>query len=68
MKGPTRKYVDIIIFNEICINKEMLPKYTYVYICWRPEGSLFNTYYTAVLGRALLYSLDFSTLSLKRTL
>ena len=22
-----------IIFNEICINEEMLPKYTYIYIC-----------------------------------
>ena len=22
-----------IMFNEICINKEMLPKYTYIYIC-----------------------------------
>ena len=22
-----------IMFNEICINEEMLPKYTYLYIC-----------------------------------
>ena len=28
----------------------------------RPEGSLFNKYYTEVYGRALLLSLDFSTL------
>ena len=34
MKGSTRKYVDRknLIFNEICINEEMLPKYTYIYI------------------------------------
>ena len=34
----------------------------------RPEGSLFNSYHTAVLGRALLLSLDCSTLPLIRTL
>ena len=50
MKGSTRKYVDRkwpIMFNEICINEEMLPKHThthththtqiyiyiYIYIC-----------------------------------
>ena len=22
-----------IMFNEICINEEMLPKYTYIYVC-----------------------------------
>ena len=30
----------------------------------RPEGSLFNSYYTEMLGRALLLSLDCSTLPL----
>ena len=34
----------------------------------RPEGSLFNSYYTKVYGRALLLSLDCSTLTLIRTL
>ena len=34
----------------------------------RPEGSLFNSYYTDVLGRALLLSLDCSTLPLIRTI
>ena len=34
----------------------------------RPEGSLFNSYYIDVLGRALLLSLDCSTLPLIRTL
>ena len=34
----------------------------------RPEGSLFNSSYTKVLGRALLLSLDCSTLLLIRTL
>ena len=34
----------------------------------RPGGSLFNSYYTEVLGRALLFSLNCSTLSLIRTL
>ena len=34
----------------------------------RPEGSLFSSYYTEVSERALLLSLDFSTLSLIRTL
>ena len=34
----------------------------------RPEGSLFNSYYTEVLGRALLLSLDCSTLPLIHTL
>ena len=24
-----------IMFNEICINEEMLPRYTYIYICTR---------------------------------
>ena len=33
-----------------------------------PGGSLFNSYYTDVLGRALLLSLDCSTLPLIRTL
>ena len=33
-----------------------------------PEGSLFNSYYTEVLGRALLLSLDCSTWPLIRTL
>ena len=33
-----------------------------------PKGSLFNTYYTEVRGKALLFSLDCSTLSLIRTL
>ena len=33
-----------------------------------PEGSLFNSYYTEVLGRALLLSLDCSTLPSIRTL
>ena len=33
-----------------------------------PDGSLFNSYYIEVLGRALLHSLDCSTLSLIRTL
>ena len=33
----------------------------------RPEGSLFNSYYTEVSGRALLLSLDCSTLPLIRT-
>ena len=34
----------------------------------RPESSLFNSYYTEVLGRALLLSLDCSTLPLIRIL
>ena len=34
----------------------------------RLEGSLFNSYYTKVLGMALLLSLDYSTLPLIRTL
>ena len=34
----------------------------------RPEGSLFSSYYTEVLGRALLLPLDFSTLPLICTL
>ena len=34
----------------------------------RPEGSLFNCYYTEVYRRALLLSLDFSILPLIRTL
>ena len=34
----------------------------------RPEGSLFDSYYTDVKGRALLLSLDCSTLLLIRTL
>ncbi len=34
----------------------------------RPEGSLFNSYYIEVSGRVLLFSLDFSTLPLRRTL
>ena len=34
----------------------------------RPEGSFFNSYYTEVLVRAQLLSLDFSTLPLIRTL
>ena len=35
----------------------------YMYTNWRwPEGSLFNSFYTEVLGRALLLSLDCSTL------
>ena len=34
----------------------------------RPEGSLFNSYYTEVWGRALLQSLDYSTLPLIDTL
>ena len=34
----------------------------------RPEGSLFNSYHTEVQGRALLLSLDCSTLLLIRTL
>ena len=34
----------------------------------RPEGSLFNSYYTKVWGRMLLLSLDCSTLPLIRTL
>ena len=34
----------------------------------RPEGSLFNSYYTEMLGKALLLSLDCSTLPLIRTL
>ena len=33
-----------------------------------PEGLRFNSYYTEVLGRALLLSLDWSTLPLIRTL
>ena len=46
-----------IMFNEICINEEMLPKYTYIYIYITkvgdhsrggPEGSLFDSYYTKV--------------------
>ena len=35
---------------------------------WRPEGSLFNSYYSKVLERALLLSLDWSTLHLIRAL
>ena len=34
----------------------------------QPEGSLFNSYYTEVLGRTLLLSQDCSTLPLLRTL
>ena len=34
----------------------------------RPEGSLFNSYYTEVLGRVLRLSLDCSTLPLIHTL
>ena len=34
----------------------------------RPKGSLFNSYYTEVLGRVLLISLDCFTLPLIRTL
>ena len=34
----------------------------------RPKGSLFNSYYTKMQGRALLLSVDCSTLPLKRTL
>ena len=34
----------------------------------QPEGALFNTYYPEVLGRALLHSMDCSTLPLIRTL
>ena len=34
----------------------------------RPEGSLFNSYYTEVKGRALLLSLDCSTLDWIRSL
>ena len=34
----------------------------------QPEGSLFNSYYTEVYGRALLLSLDCSTLPLIHTL
>ena len=34
----------------------------------RPDGSLLNSYYTEVLGRALFHSLDWSTLSLICTL
>ena len=33
-----------------------------------PKGSLFNSYYTKMLGRVLLHSLDCSTLPLMRTL
>ena len=52
------------MFNEICINEEMLPKYTYVYIYIHrerervskvgdlsrgwPEGYLFNSCHTEV--------------------
>ena len=38
-----------IMFNEICINEEMLPKYTYIYIYmvkydpWYLQGVLENT-------------------------
>ena len=32
MEGSTRKYVDNV-FNEICINEGILPKYIYIYIC-----------------------------------
>ena len=50
--------------------------YIYIYIIseladrnqWRPEGLLFNSYYTKVLGRALLLSFNRSTLPLIRTL
>ena len=49
--------------------------YIYIYIhkvgdySWgQPEGSLFNSYCTEVLGRARLLSLDCSTLPLIRTL
>ena len=47
--------------------------YIYIYIFAdfsqeRPEGSLFNSYNTEVLGRVLLLSLDCSTLSLIHTL
>ena len=32
--------------------------------CWgRPNGTLFDSYYTVVLGRVQLFSLDFSTYS-----
>ena len=34
----------------------------------QPEGPLFISYYTEVLGRTLLFSLDCSTLLLIRTL
>ena len=27
------RYKMFIMFNEICINEEMLPKYTYIYMC-----------------------------------
>ena len=36
MNGSRRKYVDTkmsIMFNEICINEEMMPKYTYICVC-----------------------------------
>ena len=35
---------------------------------WRPEGSLFNSYNSKMLGRVLLLSLDCATLPLIRTL
>ena len=46
--------------------------YIYIYVGnrsrKRPEGSLFDSYYSEVLGRAQTLSLDFSTLPLIRTL
>ena len=42
----------------------------FLYSCGRgqPEGSLFNSYYTEVKGRAILFSLDCTTLPFIRTL
>ena len=50
----------MIDFRFIIVSKVKLPTVV--------EGSLFNSYYTEVYGRALLLSLDCSTLPLIRTL
>ena len=56
----------------IAYTEQLLMTCAYIYVGDRsqgqPEGFLFISYYTEVSGRALLLSLDCSTLPLIRTL
>ena len=69
LKADTIKYVEMKdkIQNEYQGRTWKLSKFGDCYRGW-PEGSLFNSYYTEVYGRALILSLDCSTLPLIRTL
>ena len=63
-----------VLFDQTCLKKKMLPKYIKLsckvanYSQVRLKGFLFNSYHSKVSGRALLLSLDCSTLPLICTL